>query len=466
VSSGQPQVSARDDPGVPGWRRLSRLAAWPALALLAFGLVAFSLATHLGSPNRRTLVVASIPYWNIQHSTAVVLANRRAVNEVSPWIYGLSATGDIVPQYPRGQAPAIATDIARLRAAHLRIVPSIANITGGAWDYPAVSHMLHNPGMMRQQVDAIVALVQRDKYAGVDIDYEELHAGDQQAFTQFASDLAAALHKRGKVLSVAVFPQTSAPARGSPNAAQDYAALGRVADQVRIMAYNDHWANSAPGATAPISWVRAVTRYATSQMLPSKVVLGVPLYGYDWPDGPASAATVSWLQALRLSRQHHASASYSKAAQAPYFSYLSGGRTHTVWFENAESSAAKFGVVKGSGAAGVYLWMYGYEDPGTWSSLRTVLPVSGPNATSTSSAVPLCRGGSSRSSCSASTSQSGARSAWYGWPKHAPRVWLGAGSTRWRPGRPAGPRCRCVPARPAPARSSGRPRLPSTTSPS
>ena len=388
MSSGQPQGSARDGPGGPRWRRLPGRAAWPALALLAFALAAFSIAAHIGDPARRTLVVASVPYWNIQHGTAVVLANRTAVNEVSPWIYGLTATGAIVPQYQPGQAGTVAADIARLRAAHLRIVPSIANITGGAWNYPAVSRVLHDPVVMRQQVDAIVSLVQREKYAGIDIDYEELHAGDRPGFTQFASDLAAALHHRGKVLSVAVFPQTATPAPGEPNAAQDYAALGQVADQVRIMAYNYHWANSAPGATAPVSWVRAVMKYATSQMPASKVVLGVPLFGYNWPDGGAQAGTVSWLQALRLSRQYHAPASYSKAAQAPYFSYVSRGRSHTVWFENATSSAAKFQVVKGSGAAGVYLWMFGYEDPGTWSSLRTVLPVSGPDASSTSTAVP------------------------------------------------------------------------------
>ncbi|HTZ93314.1 MAG TPA: glycosyl hydrolase family 18 protein [Streptosporangiaceae bacterium] len=425
MTSGQPQISARDGPGGPRRRRsVWGHAAWPALALLAFALAAFSVATHLGDPARRTLVVASIPYWNIQHGTNVVLANRTAVNEVSPWIYGLTATGAIVPQYSPGQASAVTADIARLRAAHLSIVPSIANITGGAWDYPAVAHVLHNPVIMRQQVDAIVGLVQREKYAGIDIDYEELHAGDRQAFTQFATDLAAALHAHGKVLSIAVFPQTAAPAPGQPSAAQDYAALGRVADQVRVMAYNYHWANSAPGATAPIAWVRAVMRYATSQMPASKVVLGVPLFGYDWSSGTGSAAaapatTVSWLQALRLSRQYHVSASYSKAAQAPFFSYVRRGRKHTVWFENAASSTAMFQVAKGSGAAGVYLWMYGYEDPGTWPSLRTVLPISGSDASSTSSVVPLCPGGSSRCSSSASTSPSGARSAWYGWPTRA-----------------------------------------------
>ncbi len=389
LSSGQGQGSARDG---PGWRsrpgQLARRAVWPAVAVLAAVVVTLTLAAHIGQAARHTLVVASIPYWNIQHDTAAVLANRADVNEVSPWIYGLAPSGAIEPQYPPGEASAIATDMASLGAAHLRMVPSIANVTGGAWDYPAISRILHNPAVMRQHINAIVALVQQHNYAGIDIDYEELHAGDQQAFTRLVTDLAGALHAHGKILSVAVFPQTATPGSGQPNAAQNYAALGKAADQVRIMGYNYHWANSAPGATAPIGWIRSLLRYATSQMPASKIVLGIPLFGYDWPDGKASAATISWLQALRLSRQYHAAATYSKASQAPYFSYVGGGRSHTVWFENAASSRAKFAAVKGSGLAGVYLWMYGYEDPATWSALRAVLPTSGSGASSTSTAVP------------------------------------------------------------------------------
>ncbi len=389
MSSGQQQAGARDGPaGSRQLRRLGARAGWPALAILAVALVALTLATHLSQPSRRTLVVASMPYWNIQQDTAIVLANRTAVNEVSPWIYGLSSSGAILPQYSPGQAAAVAADVARLRAADLRIVPSIANVTAGAWDYQAISRILHDPTLMRRHVDAIAALVQRENYAGIDIDYEELHASDRQAFSQFVSELAAALHAHGKVLSVAVFPQAAGPASGQPNAAQDYAALGKVADQIRVMGYNYHWADSGPGATAPIAWVRSVLRYATSQMPASKVVLGIPLFGYNWPDATAPAATVSWLQATRLSRQYHAAASYNQASQAPFFSYAGDGRTHIVWFENAESSKAKFEAVRRSGVAGVYLWMYGDEDPATWSSLRAALPTSGPNASSTASAVP------------------------------------------------------------------------------
>jgi spore germination protein len=395
MSSGSRPGSARDGPGAPQQqlRRFSARAGGPALAIVAIALIAVTLVTHLAKPSRHTLVVASMPYWNIQQDTAVVLANRAAVNEVSPWIYGLTSSGAIVPQYLPGQAAAVTADVGRLRAAHMRIVPSIANVTGGSWDYQAISRILHDPTLMRRHVDAIVALVERNNYAGIDIDYEELHAADRQAFTQFISELAAALHARGRVLSVAVFPQEAAPASGESNAAQDYAALGKVADQIRVMGYNYHWADSGPGATAPIAWVRSVLRYAASQMPASKVVLGIPLFGYNWPDGtgPSAtgpAATVTWLEAQRLSRQYHATAKYNQASQAPYFSYAGSGRNHLVWFENAESSTAKFEAVRQNGVAGVYLWMYGDEDPATWSSLRAVLPTSGPSASSTSSTVP------------------------------------------------------------------------------
>ena len=62
---------------------------------------------------------------------------------------------DLRPEHDRGyraavragQASAIAADIARLRAAQLRIVPSIANVTGGNWDYQAIARILHNPAL-------------------------------------------------------------------------------------------------------------------------------------------------------------------------------------------------------------------------------------------------------------------------------------------------------------------------------
>lgn len=365
-------------------------AAWLGVVLLAaalVGLTMVTMATLRGTPSRHTLVVASMPYWNIRHGTEVVLAHRGAVTEVSPWMYGLDGSGQIDTQYPPGQAAAVTGDIRRLRSAGLLVVPSLANVTGGRWAYPAAARMLHSPPLMAGQVAAIVALVQREHYAGIDIDYENLHAADRQAFSTFITRLGHALHARGKVLSVAVFAKTTNAGTAPFNVAQDYAAIGRAADQVRLMAYDYHWPTSPPGPIAPVGWVRSVLRYAKTQIPADKIVLGIPLYGYDWSGGHGTG--LSWLQALRLSRQYHVTPRYDAASQAPWFSYTdAAGRRHTVWFENAQSSRAKFEAAHDAGIAGVYLWMYGYEDTATWPAVRQVLPASGPHALSTSKAVP------------------------------------------------------------------------------
>ena len=362
-------------------------AVWLAVVLVGAVLVGLTMVNLGGSTPRHTLVVASMPYWNISHGTTAVLGHQNDVTEVSPWMYGLSSSGQIDTQYAPGQAASVADEIGRLRAAGKLIVPSIANITGGKWSYAPVGRMLHSPRLMAAQVAAIVALAQRHHYAGIDLDYENLHAGDRQMFTTFVTRLAHALHARGKVLSVAVFAKTTNAGTDPRNVAQDYAAIGRVADQVRLMAYDYHWGTSPPGPVAPISWVRAVLRYAKTQIPASKIILGVPLYGYNWVGDHGIG--ISWLQALRLSRQYHATPHYDRASQTPWFRYRdAAGHEHTVWFENAASSRAKFDAAQGAQIGGVYLWMYGYEDAGTWSALGHVLPTSGAHALSTSKAVP------------------------------------------------------------------------------
>ena len=173
-------------------------AAWLAAVLIGAVRVGLTMVNLRGSAPRHTLVVASMPYWNISHGTTVVLGHRHDVTEASPWMYGLTKSGQIDTQYPPGEAASVAAEIERLRGAGQRIVPSIANITGGKWSYGPVGRMLHSPELMAAQVAAIVALVQRNQYAGIDLDYENLHAADRQAFTTFVTRLAHALHAKGQ----------------------------------------------------------------------------------------------------------------------------------------------------------------------------------------------------------------------------------------------------------------------------
>lgn len=365
----------------PGARELKARRRWGGsvwfliLIALAGTLVVVLVSPRSNSPvSPNTLVVASLPFWNLANGTNTVIGNEGAVNEVSPWMYGLGADGEITRQYPPEQTAEVAGHLERLRGAGVPIVPSLANITDGSWSYEPVARMLHDPQLFERHIAGIVELVKREDYAGIDIDYENLRSTDREAFTRFVTELGAALHAEGKTLSVALFAKTTDAGYDERNLAQDYAAIGRVADQVRLMAYDFHWATSPPGPVAPIGWVRDVIEYAKSQIPPERIVLGVPFYGYDWVDGRATSVT--WLQAFQLATEHRVKTVYDAPSQSPWFRYTDGrGRTHEVWFENAVSSKAKFEAARGSGIRGVYLWMYGYEDSSTWTQLKESLPI-------------------------------------------------------------------------------------------
>jgi spore germination protein len=353
-----------------------RGAAWLAVVLAGAAAAGLTLLPRAASGPPAPVIVASLPYWNISSGAVTGTANRRDLTEVSPWMYGLSPGGRITPQYSLAQAPGVNAAITRLRSAGLAIVPSLANITAGRWSYRPVGRILHDPALARQEVAAIAALVAQHNYAGIDIDFENLRAGDRHAFTVFVTRLAAALHAEGKILSVAVFAKTANTGSGQGDRAQDYRAIGRAADQLRVMGYGYHWAASAPGPVAPIGWVRAVLGYAKSQVPAHKIILGVPLFGYDWAAGRGAA--VSWLRAFQLARRYHVRPHYAAASQEPWFAYSDArGQRHVVWFENQASSQAKFGAAQGSGIGGVFLWMFGYAQPGTWAVLRRTLPANG-----------------------------------------------------------------------------------------
>ena len=132
------------------YRRTRGRRLWGAAAVLcAAALIAVTASAQFATPARKGATVASLPYWSFRDGTDTVLANRQAFTEVSPFMYGLSASGQIDVQYPPDQ-PQVTAGIGRLRAAGLRIVPTIANMTDGRWSYPAVAHMLHTPAAANQ----------------------------------------------------------------------------------------------------------------------------------------------------------------------------------------------------------------------------------------------------------------------------------------------------------------------------
>ncbi|MDQ3504613.1 MAG: glycosyl hydrolase family 18 protein [Actinomycetota bacterium] len=256
--------------------------------------------------------------------------------------------------------------MAQLRSNGALILPALANYRDKIWDPAVVGAILADPVSRAAHVERIRALVRDRGFDGIDIDYEHLTAADRDPFTAFVTALGAGLHADGKLLAVTLHPKSSEPGPQPKNQAQNYAAIGQVADEVRIMLYDYHWDTSGPGPLAPINWVRQVMSWAATQVPATKLVLGAATYGYDWVG--KRGTSFMWAEIMRRAANNGATVQYSQTMEAPWFSYVdSRGRKHTVWFENARSIAAKQAIMRDVGASGMHYWRLGGEDPAIWS---------------------------------------------------------------------------------------------------
>jgi hypothetical protein len=207
-------------------------------------------------------------------------------------------------------------------------------------------------------------------YDGIDIDYENLPATDRVVFSSFIENLATALHAQGKSLSVDVYAKTFEPGYWNGPQSEDWTRIGSAADEVRIMMYGYSWQTSIPGPIAPISWVNEVLAFAKTVIPASKIIHGLPGYGIDWPSGSAGTEFM-WDDLNARVTNFGATLNWDLTSMSPWFQYVSSGKAHTVWFENAASTAAKISSTSNYDVGGVFVWRLGGEDPQIWNSIRT-----------------------------------------------------------------------------------------------
>lgn len=156
--------------------------------------------------------------------------------------------------------------------------------------------MVHSGEAKNRLIENLLVTMREKGYHGVDVDFEYILAEDRDAFTTFVAELTVRMNENGYEVSVALAPKTSATQPGLLYEGKDYGGLGAAANSVLLMTYEWGYTYSEPQAVAPINKVRQVVEYAISEIPISKINLGIPNYGYDWPlpyeKGVTKASTI------------------------------------------------------------------------------------------------------------------------------------------------------------------------------
>ena len=217
-------------------------------------------------------------------------------------------------------------------------------------------------------------------FAGLHLDLEGYSDVSADAIAGFRGWLAA-LHEnaaaRGKTLS-AFFPASDA------FDAYDAPAAGRMAWWVAQL-YDAHWAESK--VTGPlvtrsdanaVGIARALARLAALGVARERILLSVPLYGWQWAaaserpgaaalgrarlltyaETPASLMPNDRLAASTLAARHGLR---RDPEETPYYAYREHGRWVQGWYEDLTSLTHKLGPERLRGYAGLAFFPLGYD---------------------------------------------------------------------------------------------------------
>jgi spore germination protein len=235
-------------------------------------------------------------------------------------------------------------------------------------------------------ISSLLSIAQNGGYAGVNIDLENLvYSSDinqvRSDFTAFIHDLSLQLHAHGVKLAVSVPGKTQDSVYDTWSYPYDLAALGADADYLQLMTYDEHGDWSGPGPVAGADWVEDCVAFAASLVDPSKLLVGLPAYGYDWDltasnpgQGNYSVSGFSWIDVPALLARPGAVQHWDVASQSPWVTYTRSGHSHEAWYENPASIQAKTALVSQYNLAGLSMWSLGQEDLTFWQAAVSGLP--------------------------------------------------------------------------------------------
>lgn len=292
---------------------------------------------------------------------------------VSAFSYQVTENGSLTPM----------KDEAILKAAEpYKIAPImvITNIKNDTFDTALVDTILTNGTLQQTLINNVLKTLKDKGYYALTIDFEKISPENRQKYNDFLKKVVGALHPQGYLVGTALAPKTYDITEGSWHGAHDYKAHGEIVDFVVLMTYEWGWSGGPPLPVAPINEVRKVLDYAISVIPKKKILMGMPLYGYDWAlpyvPGGGYAKAVSPLAAVELAAKYGAKIQYDTKAQAPFFNYTDEkGRQHVVWFDDARSVQAKYRMASELGLRGVSYWVLGLDFPQNWAVLEDMFKI-------------------------------------------------------------------------------------------
>lgn len=340
-----------------------------AIVIALFAAITSSFASNASTSSSK-LVLGYYPVYHAYDDNAyrALSSHFSYLNQVATITFQINSKGEVIGDVPQeGVSLAGPKQIATYAA--------FTNLIDSGFDSALAHQILSNPSIRKATIQNIKKVAQESHYSGVSIDFENMYASDRANFNLFIQQLASTLRPLKIQTAVCVMSKTADFASSPWVGVFDYRTLGQAADQIHLMTYDQNGPWGEPGPVAGLNWMERILAYATSQIPASKLMIGVPAYGYDWNVATKQGnEAVAWKAIPQLIQSTKSVPKWDEPSKSPYFTYTGqDGSKHIVWYEDSRSIQLKSALVVKYKLAGVFMWRLGLEDENFWKALSSGL---------------------------------------------------------------------------------------------
>jgi cellulose synthase/poly-beta-1,6-N-acetylglucosamine synthase-like glycosyltransferase/spore germination protein YaaH/peptidoglycan/xylan/chitin deacetylase (PgdA/CDA1 family) len=248
-----------------------------------------------------------------------------------------------------------------IKASGVKVMPMLSNFNefNKGFNGAALHRIFNNEKKSTRLIADIVTLLQKNNFAGINVDFEELQEEKNETLVKFQEKLYNTLHAAGLLVTQNVSPF---------NEDYNYAALAKHNDYIFLMAYDQHSNDTKPGPVSSEKWIEACVDKLAQYVSPQKIVLNIAAYGYDWDlTNRKKDTAITYQEALVNARESDAVVDFDNDTYNLHYQYYDGqDHLHEVHFTDA---ATNFNILRFATEyqlAGTAVWRLGSEDQRLW----------------------------------------------------------------------------------------------------
>jgi hypothetical protein len=378
----------------PGNSALKQLGASASLALAPATAAPTAAPASLADqpPLAAREDFAFAPYWTLSQAPTFSLTGLSTLAYFSIDVNGNGTLDESGPGWNGFQSQDLADLITRAHAAGERVVLTVTDFGQSSLD--AITSSPTAPATLSA---TLIPLLQAKSLDGVNFDFEGNGSRDQAGLTNLITSVAGSLRAADPHWQITM--DTYASSAGDTKGFYNIPALSPAVDAFFVMDYELNLAGT-PSAASPLTSNQFSTQTTLAQYTAaapaSKVIIGAPFFGIDWPTNNgtmAAGATGGAADIPDSQAQGNGPEYWDPVTDTAWTSYQVGGQWHESYYEGLNGLFDVSQLVTHYGGRGVGIWALGMEGNGAQmiAALDGISPGAppgtGPQATAPSTAV-------------------------------------------------------------------------------